>query len=147
MTLLRKKLIANQRRLRRPDRLQALEAVGVQASALGTEAHEMLSDLLRQATARSAPQLTSASAVAQKLETFGTGDLVILLDWHVEDEPAFIAARGPVANAVIHNPEFFGLDGFIAVDGAKSEALFIDIDEHGQLVCEEAPLEHLGNHA
>ncbi|MFL6742647.1 MAG: hypothetical protein ACJ8E3_01635 [Sphingomicrobium sp.] len=130
--ILRQKLEANQRRLKRPVRARALAARGLAVSAIGADQQTTITRDVRTSFEDGEWQKISRDDLVNELRELGRGDTLFVFT-DLDDEPGFVVARSAVAEAVAADPATFSPDGFFAVDGEISAALSIDIDEDGSL--------------
>ena len=131
-SILRQKLEANQQRLKRPVRAQALAARGLAVSAIGADQHAAITRAVRTFFEDGEWQKISRENLVTELRNLGSGDTLFVFT-NLDDEPGFVVARSAMVQAVAADPATFSMDGFFAVDSEISAALSVDIDEDGSL--------------
>jgi hypothetical protein len=131
-SILRQKIEANQRRLKRPVRAEAFATRGLAVSAMGADQHTAITHTVRTSFENSEWQKISRDDLVNELRELGGGDTLFVFT-DLDDEPGFIVARSAVVQAIAADPAAFSMDGFFAVDSDLSAALSVDIDEDGSL--------------
>jgi hypothetical protein len=136
-SILRQKLEANQRRLKRPVRAEELVVRGLVVSAIGTDQHAAIKRAVRTSFEDGEWQRISRDNLIDELRELGRGDTLLVFT-NFDDEPGFVVARSAMVQAIATDPATFSMDGFLALDSNVSAALSIDIDEDGSLEAKRA---------
>ena len=136
-SILRQKLEANQRRLKRPGRAKVLAARGLTVSAIGADQQAAITRAVRTAFEDGEWQKISRDSLVDELRELGDGDTLFVFT-DLDNEPGFVVARSATLQAIAADPAIFSIDGFFVVDSDLSAALSIDIDEDGSLEAKRA---------
>ena len=104
--------------------------VGVMASALSADRQAVLIERLRPAMRhrpRTAPSV-SPDAVVRAIDDFAAGqDMVILVGWHIVEEPALLLSFKALNRSVPHLHTVYP-DGFVLLNPPLTDALLIARD-------------------
>ena len=123
--------LRGRRRARRVlDLLEGWAMVGVMASALSADRQRELIGRLRQSPLRRTPDqsVSSPDAVSDALADFAAGrDMVVLVGWHVDEEPALLLSFRALIRALPHLRTVYP-DGFVLLDQPLGTALLVDVD-------------------
>ncbi len=123
--------LSGRRRARRVlDLLEGWALVGVMASALSADRQRELVGRLRQSPLHHMPDRTVSSpdGMADAVADFAAGrDMVVLVGWHVDEEPALMLSFRALIRALPHLRTVHP-DGFVLLDQPLGAALFVDFD-------------------
>lgn len=118
------------RRTRRVlDLLEGWAMVGVTASAVSADRQRELERLRRWPVRRSRDRpAPSPHAVSDAVADFAAGcDMVVLVDWRVDEEPALLLSGRALIRAIPHLRTIHP-NGFVLLDQPPSAALLVDVD-------------------
>ena len=123
--------LRGRRRARRVlDLLEGWAMVGVMASALSADRQRELIGRLRQSPLQRTPDrpVSSPDAVCDALADFAAGrDMVVLVGWHVDEEPALLLSFRALIRALPHLRTVYP-DGFVLLYQPLGAALLVDVD-------------------
>lgn len=104
--------------------------IGVMASALSADRQGELVSRLRRSPLHRTPQspASSVDAVTDAVAEFAAGrDMMVLVGWHVDEEPALLLSFRALIRAIPHLRTVHP-DGFVLLDQPLSAALLVDFD-------------------
>ena len=123
--------LSGRRRARRVlDLLEGWAMIGVMASALSADRQGELVSRLRRSPLHRTPQspASSVDAVTDAVAEFAAGrDMMVLVGWHVDEEPALLLSFRALIRAIPHLRTVHP-DGFVLLDQPLSAALLVDFD-------------------
>lgn len=112
------------RKARAPEVAAAWALAGVAASVLSDLRHEELIDLIRGGGTRTPAAAPLQSIIAELGES---GDMLVVIGWDIENEPALLIRRDALARS--HAPlRAIYPEGFVAVDQPATRALVVDFE-------------------
>jgi len=114
-----------------PKAVGAWAALKVAASPLSADRQADLIVRLRASGLRRSGVFPEASSksLSQNINDFaGPADLLIMIGWDVDEEPAVLLPAGAIGRYVNHLRSLYP-DGFLLVDQPTTSALIIDFDE------------------
>jgi hypothetical protein len=112
------------RKTRAPEVVAAWALAGVTASVLSDLRHDELVGLLRESVTRT-PAVGSLEGILAELGD--AGDMVVIIGWDIDNEPALLIPSGPLARSGASLRTIYP-DGFVAADQPATRVLVVDFE-------------------